>query len=177
MKCCYQLNFERYNICDKDAVGKTQLEPEGMLLYFHLFCSVASDTSFLVTGKWNASTFDRHFFLRSSLSLFLHHYKRDECRELQVRTSSLRNVLFAGWQEGTTIILTTPGKNNDTPACIPKILLTNGVSSGSYTAMLLTHVSLWTEMNLDDGLMEREKEKKNNLLTSGVFAGFVMLRY
>lgn len=43
--------------------------------------------------------------------------------------------------------------------------------------MLSTHVYLWTEMNLDDGLMEREKEKKNNLLTSGVFAGFVMLRY
>lgn len=59
----------------------------------------------------------------------------------------------------------------------PKILLTNGVSSGSYAATLLTHVSLWTGMNRDDGLMEREKGKKNNLLTSGVFAGFVMLRY
>lgn len=39
MKCCHQLNFERYNICDKDAVCRTQLQPEGMLCFIYFALS------------------------------------------------------------------------------------------------------------------------------------------
>lgn len=54
-------------------------------------------------------------------------------------------------------------QNNDTLAFIPKIVVTEGASPGRCTATLSTRASLWTEMNQDDELMEREKEEEEKL--------------
>lgn len=118
------------------------------ILCFYLFCSVTLNR-FSCHRKVKCFRCGLTDILSSVLPFFS---TREERRELYACVCNSTTGRNNNNSDST-------GQNNDTPAYIPKILSCIwSLIRKSHSDVIRTQVSSWTQMNLNDGPMERKKK-------------------